>query len=134
VNRIQNKEILVVDDDELFREVMMELLTSEGGQVSLADSGKKALELIEKSNFDFIISDVRMKEGDGIDLARGFRRLNKRPLLFICSGYNDLDIKHAKEMHIEKIFEKPFDPTSFIEELNEILLRYDDVPKNLKNS
>ena len=62
------KNILVVDDDNLVNEFVTETLKRLNYSVSSATSGAEALEMIESRDFDLVLSDVRMPEMDGITL------------------------------------------------------------------
>ncbi|MGB5995110.1 MAG: sigma-54 dependent transcriptional regulator, partial [Candidatus Deferrimicrobiaceae bacterium] len=62
--------ILVVDDEESMRDVLKKMLTAEGYNVSLAENGKKALALMEKERFDYILCDIRMPVMGGLELLR----------------------------------------------------------------
>ncbi|MEZ5537830.1 MAG: response regulator [Thiolinea sp.] len=66
--------VLVVDDVETNRMVARELLESTGHQVSTAEGGKQALALMQKQDFDAVLSDVRMPEMDGAQLLEQLRR------------------------------------------------------------
>lgn len=109
-NSFANIKILVVDDEELLREVLSETFELHGAKVDSAESGRAALELVKKNNYDVIITDIRMPDGDGITLLENINKLNKPiPKLFVCSAYNDLTAEKVKKIGISKVFIKPFD-------------------------
>ena len=62
--------ILVVDDEESMRDVLRRILSAEGYSVSLAENGKRALAILEKERFDFVLCDIRMPEMGGLELLR----------------------------------------------------------------
>lgn len=116
-------KMLIVDDDELLREVICDIFASEGAGVSEADSGVAALAMIQHHRYDVVISDVRMPGGDGITLAKNISELSgEKPLVFICSGFNDLNTEKACLLNIQKIFEKPFDHKHMITEVSQKLM------------
>lgn len=120
---LTGKKILIVDDDDLLREVMCDVFTIEGADVSQADNGIKALNMIQGQKYDAVISDVRMPGGDGITLAKNISEMTGyKPLVFICSGYNDLNLEKAQQLNIQNIFEKPFDHKSMIQEVSQKLV------------
>jgi len=67
------ERILVVDDDRGIQDVLDIMLTREGYQVSTADDGAAALEIIRKKKFDLVITDLKMPRVDGIDLLKGVK-------------------------------------------------------------
>lgn len=118
MNLLIGKKILIVDDDDLLREVMCDVFSIEGAEVKDADNGVKALTLVQNQKFDAVISDVRMPGGDGITLAKNISEMTgDKPLVFICSGYNDLNLEKAQQLNIQNIFEKPFDHKSMIQQV-----------------
>jgi signal transduction histidine kinase/DNA-binding response OmpR family regulator len=66
--------VLVVDDVETNRMIARELLESAGHQVSTAEGGKQAMELMQAQDFDAVLSDVRMPEMDGEQLLEKLRQ------------------------------------------------------------
>jgi DNA-binding NtrC family response regulator len=114
------KNILIIDDEELVTRSLLKLLKLEGYNASMAKSGKEALKKIKESDFDLIISDVRMPEMDGIDTVKQIRayleKENKKPIPeVIITGYADAD-KYYKGMELEIVdyLYKPFDNDEFL--------------------
>jgi PAS domain S-box-containing protein len=71
--RLDGLRVLVVDDLEEARELISEALGECGATVTAAASGREALELIEKSEFDALVCDIAMPEMDGYELMRRLR-------------------------------------------------------------
>lgn len=67
---MKKKKILFVDDDPEMRELIVEFFRTEGYSVSEAQNGKDALTQIAQSEFDAVITDLRMQEMDGLSLLR----------------------------------------------------------------
>src|SRR5436190_3186372 len=81
--------VLIVDDHEANR-YAFEAVLEKDFDVLLADSGKQALDLCERQDFDVIVLDVRMPEMDGFDVAEGLRsreRTRVTPIVF-TSAYD----------------------------------------------
>ena len=107
---------LIVDDDEMLREMLNDVFTLSGAVVEEAENGKRALEKIRNSIFDAVVSDIRMPGGDGIELAANIQTLTStKPLLFVCSGYNDMSQDMVKKLDIKRVFEKPFDIENMVQ-------------------
>src|SRR6185437_11556700 len=62
--------ILVVDDEESIREFLDIMLRKEGYDVSLAEDGQKAIDLLKKKAFDMVISDLQMPNVTGMELLK----------------------------------------------------------------
>lgn len=72
------KKILLVEDDELVRDLYQEILEQEGFQVTTAHDGQKAFDLMSEGGFDLVLLDVMLPKLDGIQILE---RLNKQKLL-----------------------------------------------------
>jgi two-component system response regulator PilR (NtrC family) len=82
----RSASILVVDDEEIMREILDALLTREGYQVRLASSGEEGLELARAQMFDAAIVDVMMPGLDGIATLQELRKLDDDlPVLMITA-------------------------------------------------
>lgn len=115
--------ILIVDDEEDLCELMVESLEDIGHDVLVASSGKEALSLVQDNCVDLIISDLKMKEGDGIFLLESLRTKmrNTSPIIFI-TGFSHV----SKEILIGKgaqdIFYKPLNFDHFFDSINHYLV------------
>ena len=67
--------LLIVDDELGMRQFLTQLLQREGHAVRVAESGRRAMELLREEPADLIISDVKMPDMGGIDLLRASREL-----------------------------------------------------------
>lgn len=116
-------KVLIVDDEPIIREVVREFFELENFVVTEAESGHEALEFIDKETFDCVISDVRMPNGDGIELAKQLlKRQSPKPKLVLITGYSDIGDYNAKELGVQKIIFKPFVPDQLISAVKECLI------------
>ncbi len=79
--------ILVVDDELSMRELLEVMLTKEGYQVSSAETGRNAISLIEKTNFDLLLCDIRLGDITGIDVLKALRNQNQDTVVIMISAY-----------------------------------------------
>lgn len=79
--------ILVVDDDQSMREFLEILLTKEGYQVDLASSGEEGIEILSDKSFDLVISDIRMRNLNGIDVLRKAKQINPETMVIMISAF-----------------------------------------------
>jgi len=88
----KNSAILIVDDEESLRLTFKMFLSREGyGPVSVASSYDEALELIEKQQFDLIISDIVMEGFSGIDLLRRVKGIGRKCPVVMVTGYPNIN-------------------------------------------
>jgi two-component system response regulator PilR (NtrC family) len=102
--------ILVVDDELSMRELLDVMLTKEGYQVSCAETGRNAISLIEKTEFDLLLCDIRLGDITGIDVLKALRNQNKDTVVIMISAYATTEA--AVEAMNEGAYDfvpKPFD-------------------------
>lgn len=114
-------KVLILDDEEGIREVLKELLTSEGHDVITVKNGKEGLEAFEeyKNEIYIIISDIKMPDVDGPNFLKAIREKHNYDgrFYFITGGVN-LDISNL-EKSVDGIIMKPFDYDEIFELINE---------------
>lgn len=92
----EESRILVIDDEESLRLTFKTFLSREGyGPIAVASTFDEALELIENSVFDLIISDIVLEGASGIDLLRSAKEFNQECPVVMVTGYPN--IKSASE-------------------------------------
>lgn len=84
--------ILVVDDDEVSREMLMEALRRSGYQVHGAESAEEALRLVEKTMFDLVLTDVRMEGISGIELVERIKKKSPDVPVVVMTAFGNSDI------------------------------------------
>lgn len=82
--------ILIVDDDAGQRSLLNSFLKSQGFETVMADSGERALETLRASEFDMMISDVRMPGISGLETLRRARELNATLPVLLVTAYTDI--------------------------------------------
>ncbi|MEP7014478.1 MAG: response regulator [Verrucomicrobiota bacterium] len=101
--------ILVVEDHGDTRRTLSSLLSHFGHEISVADSQRSALEMIDAKNFDVVLSDIGLPDGSGYDVISEAKR--KQPLKGVAlTGFDrDDDIKRGKEAGFDFHLSKPVD-------------------------
>src|ERR1700752_632386 len=87
----RNGTILVVDDEEIMRDIMETLLTREGYVVRLAASGTEGLELARALPFDAAIVDIMMPGFDGIATLDELKRIDEDLAVIIITAYGSIE-------------------------------------------
>jgi len=83
----KSKHILVVDDELSMREFLELMLNREGYKVSCAESGKKAISMINKKHFDLLLCDIRLGDISGLDVLRAAKKQSQHTVVIIISAY-----------------------------------------------
>ncbi|MCX5697472.1 MAG: response regulator [Candidatus Omnitrophica bacterium] len=114
------KKILVIDDEELITKSLLRFLNKEGYLVTIAKSGAEAIEIVKGTDFDLIISDIRMPGIDGVETIkqiRAFLEKSNKKLIpeVLITGYADLEkYENAMELEVADYLNKPFDNADFL--------------------
>lgn len=102
----KQKTILVADDDEMVRRLLLEVLEFYGFEVHAVSDGISALNLVENARFDIIITDYSMPRMNGIELAKILR--SQYPHSFIIGMSADCEEKHFFRAGADAFLWKPF--------------------------
>jgi putative nucleotidyltransferase with HDIG domain len=89
---VTNARILVVDDEAPVRSMIGATLEHSGYEVSLAESGSKAMEMIEESPFDLVLTDIVMQDGNGIALLERICLHHRELPVVMVSAVHDISV------------------------------------------
>ena len=119
--------ILIVEDEKNLGDTLSEYLAGKGHRCFFAQSCKTAEFFFIKYNPQVVLIDIGLPDGDGISLAKKFRKRRKNFVMLFLSAQNDPDIKVAGlESGADDYITKPFN-------LRELNLRLDRILKNHNN-
>ena len=102
------EHILVVDDDSSILELVEDVLTDSGLDVTTASSGEEALSLIHHNTYDLIILDIMMRGISGLDVCRQVRSTVTCPILFLSAKSDVKDIVTGLGLGADDYMTKPF--------------------------
>jgi len=103
-------KIIVVDDEDIVLSLICDTLEEEGYAIQTASNGVDALKLIEKEEFDLLITDIRMPSMDGIELVRRVRDIHHDIGVIFMTGYANLNsAKNAIKQGAFDYIMKPFE-------------------------
>ncbi|MGZ3651045.1 MAG: response regulator [Bdellovibrionota bacterium] len=119
--------ILIVDDEEDLREAIAFDFRRKKYQVLLAASGNEAFKLIEKTQVDVVISDVRMPDGDGISLLERIKTRDPWiPVVMLITGFADISLEEAYDKGADVVFSKPFERNALFGAVSRALFSFDE--------
>lgn len=108
----QNGNLLVVDDNEMNRDVLSRRLTRRGHCVTLAEGGHRAIELVRSNSFDAVLLDIMMPDIDGLEVLRILREdysISELPIIMVTAKSQSSDIVTALELGANDYVTKPLD-------------------------
>ncbi|MBU1125694.1 MAG: response regulator [Candidatus Omnitrophica bacterium] len=101
------KKILVADDETEVTGILKHYFGKKGHEVSIADDGRKALELIKGNDFDLIFVDHNMPELTGLELVAYVKQHQLRSKIVLITGYLEIEEFLAKAEGADGYLEKP---------------------------
>ncbi|WP_261305481.1 response regulator transcription factor [Paenibacillus andongensis] len=120
------KTILIVDDEEKIREVVVSYLQSEGYQTVEAGTGSKALELIRGGNVDLLILDLMLPDMSGEHVCRVIRQFSPVPVIMLTAKVSEDDRVQGLTLGADDYVMKPFSPRELTARVKAILRRTQD--------
>src|SRR3990172_6441884 len=105
------RSILVVDDDRAMREMLASMFREQGFQVAEAGSADEATKLLGESDFDVVLSDIRMPGKSGIQMVGDVRRLRPHTPVILMTAFGSIDSAvEAMRAGAFDYVRKPFEP------------------------
>jgi DNA-binding NtrC family response regulator len=117
--------LLLAEDDQNLRRLMVQVLEHQGYLVLEADSGELALELARdfEGTIDLLVSDVVMDLISGDELAQALQATNPQMLVLLMSGSADDAVLDRLTPGTSAFMAKPFRPSEFIKQIHHLLGR-----------
>lgn len=108
-------DLLLVDDDQRMRELLVETFSDRGYRISPAAGGAEALGSLREKNFDLVITDLQMPRHDGLAVLREARLRNPEIPVIMITGHGSVDSAlEAMKQGAYDYIEKPFDPQKLL--------------------
>ncbi len=115
------RAILVVDDEDDFLTTYRRLLRRDGYRVVAVGSRAAALDALAADRFVLVISDVRLTDGDGLDVVRGARAIDPPVPAIVVSGFtSEAARRAATEAGATAFVAKPFEATTLASRVREL--------------
>lgn len=127
-------KILCVDDEEVILGSFRKILVLDGYSVDTVERGQEALHLIQSHHYDFLFTDLKMPEMDGVDVAKSVKHLRPDIDVVIITGYATVEtavevMKYGAMDYVQK----PFTEDELLEFTQKSLLkRQDRIAKQLR--
>ena len=90
INEFKDKSLLIVDDDNPFRERLARAMEKKGFVVTQAESVKKGIDLLKVVNPAFAVIDLRLNDGNGLEVVKEIQNLNANSRIIMLTGYGNI--------------------------------------------
>lgn len=122
----RKKRILIVDDDEDIRALLVTLLERAGYEVRAAGTGEKGLKCLVQTRYDLLITDILMPVMTGIELMQELKRretLLMPRILVLSAEPGRLREVEPRSLPVHRVERKPFEHTKLLSVVGELLER-----------
>lgn len=133
---MNEKCILIVDDEQRMRKIIKDFLRAKGFSILEAEDGEKALEIYQQnqSKIMLILLDVMMPKLDGWSVLRQIRQSNKElPIIMLTARGEEQDELFGFELGVDEYISKPFSPKILVARVEAILKRAGKDSKEVKD-
>lgn len=117
------EKILIADDEQLMRQLVIDFLKPEGYEIVEAADGKEALEKYRSEHPDLILLDVMMPGYDGWTVCREIRRESTVPIMMLTAKGEEIDQLFAYDLGVDEYITKPFSPKILVAKIKALLRR-----------
>lgn len=124
-------KILIVDDEKSICDLIDMNLTVAGYDCKSVQDGIKAIDLVDRENFDLVLLDIMLPGADGYDVMEYLRPL-KIPVIFITAKHEVKDRVRGLKLGAEDYLVKPFDVVELLARVEVVLRRYNKAQKLLR--
>lgn len=122
---MEKKKILVVEDDNVLRDVLLQKLLKSGYDALGAEDGMVAMEKIAEYKPDLILLDILMPKKDGLEVLEDLHRdeaMQKIPVIIISNSGQPVEIARARELGARAFLIKAvFEPSEVLEKVERVL-------------
>lgn len=88
---MENPKVLIVDDEQNILLYLSEALEDEGYAITTKGSGKEAVTVLEKENFDLILVDLKLRDIDGLEVMREAKKYSPDTVVIMLTGHGSLE-------------------------------------------
>lgn len=117
------EKILIADDEQLMRQLVIDFLQPEGYEMLEAANGKEALQIYHEQHPDLVLLDVMMPGYDGWTVCREIRRESSIPIMMLTAKGEEIDQLFAYDLGVDEYITKPFSPKILVAKIKALLRR-----------
>ena len=116
-------KLLIVDDEQKIRDIILKYARFEGYGVDEAPDGMTALEKLSEREYDLVVLDVMLPDLDGFSVCKELRKTSKTPVIMLSARGEEYDRIHGFEVGIDDYVVKPFSPKELMMRIGAVLKR-----------
>ena len=115
-NQTESKKVLLVEDDLVLAELVQTFFEAMELTVTHAVDGEDALAVLDRSAFDFIVTDLRMPKVDGLGFVRMLHEHGGKTPIYVTTGNTNKEIHdQLLTLGVKHVYQKPLTPKQYLE-------------------
>ena len=126
---VQGMRVLVVDDEQMVREVLARYLQTEGFEVDIAGDGEQALDRFVTDTPDLVLLDLMLPRIDGLEVFRRMRASADVPVIMLTARGQETDRIVGLDLGADDYVTKPFSPREVVSRVRAVLRRTTTAPE-----
>jgi two-component system response regulator RegX3 len=115
--------ILLVEDEASLSEPLAFLLQKEGYSVTIAEDGRRAVDLFEQGKFNLVLLDLMLPELSGVEVCRAIRGTSQVPIIMLTAKDSEVDIVVGLELGADDYVTKPYSSRELLARIKAVLRR-----------
>ena len=120
--------VLIVDDEEMIREVLKRYVEFEGFEWFEAEDGMEAVRMCRENDYDVILMDIMMPKLDGFSAVKEIKKTKDVPVIMLSARGEEYDKLFAFELGVDDYVTKPFSPKEVMARINAVTKRHTQKP------
>jgi CheY-like chemotaxis protein len=116
--------ILAVDDEAVVLDSFRRILVLEGYSIDTVQTGPEALSLVQRNDYDFVFTDLKMPEMDGVEVVKAVKHLRPDVDMVVITGYGTIETAVETMQHgASEYVQKPFSADELAEFVNKLVVK-----------
>ncbi len=123
--------VLLVEDDASIVKNLTEFLRREDFLVDSADGQTRALARLKEQDYDLVLLDVSLSDGNGFGVCTAIKRSTGTPVIFLTASGDEFSVVTGLDLGADDYIAKPFRPRELVSRMKSVLRRYGSQPQTL---
>ena len=116
-------KVLIVDDEDMIRNVLKEYVEFEGNEAYEAADGMEAVKMCRDNDYDIVLMDIMMPRLDGFSAVKEIKKIKDVPVIMLSARGEEYDKLFGFEIGVDDYVTKPFSPKEVMARINVVTKR-----------
>ena len=123
-DKLKDKKILLVDDDEWIRDSLTLYFSTEGCHMLAVETAEEGMELLTQQNYDIILIDYKLPGIDGLTFSKKIQEIRPDAIKILITAYKSKEVvSEARSAGIQDLIDKPFTIKTIEDSMSRLILK-----------